>query len=514
MSFSKARIRFFLIFSLLFIFIFLNTFLASQGVLTNFALCLLFFLILLFVSSPQIGLLVLIILRVALDYFRDWRIFVIQDVFSLNFGALLGIFILVFAFCWIIIKRKIFKMSYLDSPRDQRRWIVPEPLLRDETPEPLLKSETPRFTLKNIPPYKIPNLPVIALFLIISLASIFYSLDRLVSLREWVRIASFFTIYLLVFDFIRSGKIKLKFIQKTLLASAIIPSIFGFWQIFTETGFKDEAGFTRIYGSFAHPNAFSYFLVIILTLLIYFFIIAESRKAKRWYLSSILLGITLLVFTYSRGAWLAFLIILLLFGLLKYRKLLFKSLIIVVLSTLLLWGIDNFFQKNYNFSPLLNFAPSRRLIETFSLQPYTSSFWRIELWQEMIDVFWKRPILGHGLGSFEEEALKQRGFYAGSLEAHNDFLHLSVELGIIGLVSYILLILIVLKNIIKIYRKTEDKNFKIFILSFLCLFISLFLVSSVENILRNTIVQWCFWAWAGCVFSYSVAALPLREKGK
>jgi O-antigen ligase len=169
----------------------------------------------------------------------------------------------------------------------------------------------------------------------------------------------------------------------------------------------------------------------------------------------------------------------------------------------LIWGIDSSLQKNYNFSPLLNFAPTRRIIESFSFEPYTSGLWRIELWQDMSNVFWKRPWFGHGLGSFEEEALKQRGFYAGSLEAHNDYLRIAVELGIIGLASYILLILVVLKNIIKIYRKTDDKNLKIFYLSFLCLFVSLFLVSFVENILRNTIVQWCLWTWAGCVFSLS-----------
>ncbi|MBU2081634.1 hypothetical protein KJ962_02905, partial [Patescibacteria group bacterium] len=52
----------------------------------------------------------------------------------------------------------------------------------------------------------------------------------------------------------------------------------------------------------------------------------------------------------------------------------------------------------------------------------------------------------------------------------------------------------------KIYKKLEDKNLKIFCLCFLCLFISLFIVSFTENILRNTIVQWLLWSFIALIF--------------
>ncbi|MBU0722313.1 hypothetical protein KKA93_02555, partial [Patescibacteria group bacterium] len=54
--------------------------------------------------------------------------------------------------------------------------------------------------------------------------------------------------------------------------------------------------------------------------------------------------------------------------------------------------------------------------------------------------------------------------------------------------------------IIKIYKKLDNKNLKIFCLCFLCLFISLFLVSFTENLLRNTIIQWLFWSWLALIF--------------
>jgi len=449
------KIQFSLLCFFALLFIFLNTFLNMEGILTSLALLSLFILIFIFIFNPKIGLLVLIILRVGLDYFRDWDIFIVKDYFILNLGAILGIFILALTLIWIITKREEI--------------------------------------------FKTPNFLIIFLFLFISLASILSSQYQFTSLKEWIRIASFFAIYFLTFYLIKS-KNDLQLVQKTFLVSAIIPCFMGLWQIITKTGLSDESSFLRIYGNFTQPNVFSYFLVIILTLLIYFFITVNNQKIKKIYLLFIILNFILLILTYSRGAWLAFSTILLLLGVLKYRKLLLKSLVIIFLSVVLILSINWFIPKDYNSSSILNFNPSRRITESFSLKQNSSISWRIELWGQMLNVFWEKPILGHGIGSFEKESFRKRGFYAGSYEAHNDYLRLAIELGLVGLTIYILLILIILKNIIKIYKNLYDEDLKIFCLCFLCLFVSLFLASFIENILRNTIIQWLFWSWAALVF--------------
>ncbi|MBU0636834.1 hypothetical protein KKH16_01330, partial [Patescibacteria group bacterium] len=222
-----------------FLLVFIFSIFFSNEILTSLGLLLLFLVILVFIFNPQIGLFFLIILRINLDYFRDWEVFTIRDLFSLNFGALFGVFILIFVFYWIIVKKtNILKISN--------------------------------------------SLPII-LFLIISLISIFYSGYQFLSLKEWIRIASFFAIYFLTFNLIKSKK-SFPLIQKTFFISAIIPSLLGFWQILKNTGLRDDAGFLRIYGSFAHPNAFSYFLIIILTLLVYSFILEQNKKIKKYYL--------------------------------------------------------------------------------------------------------------------------------------------------------------------------------------------------------------------------------------
>jgi len=454
MDSKLQKIQFFSLCFFALLFLFFSIFLNIEGILTNITLLSLFILIATFIFNPKIGFFLLIILRIELDYFRDWDVFIIKDYFSLNFGAILGIFIIFFALYWIIIKReKIFKT---------------------------------------------PNILIICLFLFISLISILYSQNQLTSITEWVRISSIFAIYFLTFHLIKT-KYDLQLIQKAFLVSAIAPFFVGLLQIITKTGLADESGFLRIYSIFAHPNALSYFLVIILTLLIYFFIIAENQKIKIFYLVSIILNFILLIFTYSRGAWLALLITLLLLGVLKYRKLLLKSLVIISFFTILIFSINLFFQ-NYNSSIFLNFDLSRRIIKSFSSSHNSSISWRIDLWQEMAKTFWKKPFLGYGIGGFEKESLKINGLYAGSYEAHNDYLRLAIELGLIGLTVYILLILITLNKIIKIYKKLEDKNLKIFCLCFLCLFISLFIVSFTENILRNTIVQWLLWSFIALIF--------------
>ncbi len=465
---SKVIPKFLFLLSFCFLFLFLAIVPFKGNVFAQLGLIIVFFLIFLFIIfNFQTGFLALVVLRVALDFFRERKI--IEEPFLLNLGGALGIFVLILGLYWFFKKRKEI--------------------------------------------LKIPHLWVILLFLIVGLINIplLSPLIKMKSFTEWIRIASFFTVYFLISNIsatkkeqlgdIKQNKKKNNIFLKVILASAVLPALAGFWQIFRRIGLEDEAGFIRIYGTFAHPNPFSYFLVVVLILLICFFINTNSKTEKKYYLFSIILGITLLIFTYSRGAWAAFLIALFLFGFLKYRKQLFLGSIIFGLFLFFLLFINNWLYRNYNFSLLYSFAPTRRLAETLKWHPYTSSLlWRLELWEDMKDAFWERPFFGQGLGTFEEEALKRRGPYSGSLEAHNDYLRITVELGIIGLISYLLLILVFLGNIIILYKKTTDESFKTFCLGFLTLFISLFLISFGENILRNTIVQWCFWLWAGVIF--------------
>lgn len=59
---------------------------------------------------------------------------------------------------------------------------------------------------------------------------------------------------------------------------------------------------------------------------------------------------------------------------------------------------------------------------------------RLGLWQRAIDMFMSSPILGHGFGSYSDYASET---VAITTSAHNYFLQIAAELGVVGLVLYI-----------------------------------------------------------------------------
>jgi len=179
---------------------------------------------------------------------------------------------------------------------------------------------------------------------------------------------------------------------------------------------------------------------------------------------------------------------------LKYRKLLLTSLCILLLVYLIIPSV------------------SLRINELFELDPYGSVVWRIKLWKDMAEVFKAKPIQGFGIGTFNVLTENIRGVKFGSTDAHNDYLKTSVELGILGLISYLFLIFNLLKILWQRYIKgTSDKLIflenshknkllqeqKLFSLILFALCVSVFAMAFADNLLKATAIQWIFWALIG-----------------
>ena len=62
--------------------------------------------------------------------------------------------------------------------------------------------------------------------------------------------------------------------------------------------------------------------------------------------------------------------------------------------------------------------------------------WRLYVWQGAIKMIQDRPIFGHGVGSFMDIYGRYQGMGTGAY-AHNCFLQMAAEIGIVGLVCFI-----------------------------------------------------------------------------
>ncbi|MFH1173100.1 MAG: O-antigen ligase family protein [bacterium] len=335
---------------------------------------------------------------------------------------------------------------------------------------------------------RIKSLPIfkpILLFLFITLISIFFSLKSMMGLIEWVRLLSIFALYGLGY-FLITDKKDLFNLIKVISLSILLPVILAFYQFFTKTGISIPADdiYNRIYGTFAHPNLLAFYLLIPLFLGIWLAFKNKLKLPNPFWLFLAVLYAVVLTLTYTRGAWLAFLITLVIIGLAQYRKLLIITLGIIFIAYLAIQPLQI------------------RINDIISPSSYGSVQWRYDLWQDSLDYAKNKPLMGYGTGTSTEIIIEERGPELGSPHAHNDYLKILLENGVIGLAAYLSLIILIFYNLFKKYRTTNGSQ-RDLVLVVSAISLGLFIMSFGDNVIRNTALQWTYWAMLGGVLATS-----------
>jgi putative inorganic carbon (HCO3(-)) transporter len=286
-----------------------------------------------------------------------------------------------------------------------------------------------------------------------------------------IKFISILCIYLIVYYLSEKIENFDRTVMKGIIASAIIPLAVGLYQyIFSSgqiTSYYAEAGLNRLKGTLAHPNVFAFFLVIIIvTVLIY--LIRYNKKNLFLYLI-VLLSLFELYNTYTRGAWLGLALIVV--SCLVMSKLPLSSKL--GYSALLLLAISPFYQSIADrFANVLSSD-----VEQSSLAV------RFTIWKSMGFLFFIKPLLGHGIGSFKALSSNVLNW---NIEAHNDYLKLLLETGIVGLGSYLVLQFNTLRSILS----NKAGNYLV-VFIFVAVF---YLMSLADNIIDMTVCQWYIWA--------------------
>ncbi len=389
--------------------------------------------------NNKIGLFFLILVRPCLDILGDKPVFNLGKT-SVNLASFFGVLTLLFSF-YVIAKG--FKK------------------------------------LKRLPPFF-----YIFIFLGLTLASVYFSMSPGTSFVEWIRLLSVFALYLASFTLIENKK-DLDTLIKVIIASAIVPGLFAFYQYFTGTGMTLplEGIYNRIFGTFSHPNLFAYYLILPISLSVYLFWKEKNDIANLLFASFLPFFLILLLFTYTRGAWLAFIIIILFLGIFKSKKLL----ILMFLGLLLVYfGISSV----------------RERVDNLTNSQYTSVNWRMDLWKDAVKYAEEKPIAGYGTGTATELILAKRGTRFGSTATHNDYLKVGLENGLLGLLAYLGIIISMLVNLKNEYFFAKSEELKKLILISIGFTIAIYAMSFGDNILRNTALQWSYFAFLGGLFAY------------
>lgn len=409
------------------------------------------FLVIVFILLQKIFgeyfILILLAARPALDYWRDFSLFSFRT-FDFNINAALSALLFLWSIFFFWKNREFLKKIPAAAP-----WI---------------------------------------LFILWCAFTIIYSFDVSSTIRETMKAANLFALFGI--SCILAAKDREGFKKKTyfaLIAAAVIPLALALYQLFAKTGLNIDGVPNRIYGTFAHPNILSTFALLMLMVLIYETI---SKKGKPG-AGNVIIGIFLLAIialTYTRIAWIGTALFLTLIGLIFYRKIVLYALAGVALFYLIFYPLNAFIIENFNFN-LQSYSLIARL--TSRNEEADSITWRADVANKVMPLFWQRPLQGYGYGSFAkvwEDNKGVKNIWDNTSEAHNDYLKVGFEAGIIGLGLYLLIFASLIYRQIKYGLKNHWINI-VFISSLLVYLV----LSASDNMLHHTPVIWWMWAMWG-----------------
>ncbi|NTW05057.1 MAG: polymerase [Peptococcaceae bacterium] len=285
-------------------------------------------------------------------------------------------------------------------------------------------------------------------------------------------------------------------LMKGIALVALIVAAYGIFQQITgietpaEWVDKAEAGIqTRVFSIVVSPNVLG-------SLLIPFIMItggqllSSHKRWERWAWLGVL-GVlaTCMIFTYSRGAWLALGLAALIFCLLYNPRLIFLAIIGAFAAIKLVPGIGSRF--SYLFSSAYINSSQRG--------------GRLALWQAALEKFKHDPIFGSGFGTFGGAVAARRvpdGFYVD-----NFFLKTLAEAGIIGLMAFVWLLFSLIRSGWAAFKSIRDPDLKIMAGAILAGLIGVAAHNGVENIFEVPMMASYFWLLAGMLL-----ALPMIEK--
>jgi O-antigen ligase len=222
---------------------------------------------------------------------------------------------------------------------------------------------------------------------------------------------------------------------------------FGWLVVQTPSWFVNIGGkdFFRNISIFPDPHTYALYLGLIIPLAasaLYFKLFKE--KTIIWI--SLVLSVFALITTFSRGGYISLFVLAAVFGIFNYKKLpkkkIFSGVLLMLLAVIL-----------FALSPA-----GTRLGQTFDLQERSVSG-RLQILAESLSLWKDNFIFGTGIGNYSY-AVNNVASYRSPINAHNTYLEIATELGLVGLLVWLFIVFMLVFGLVVFLKKMAGPDNK------------------------------------------------------
>jgi O-antigen ligase len=337
---------------------------------------------------------------------------------------------------------------------------------------------------KVVPQSRSPIRAPLLCFLGAGIISVLGSTDPKTSGLEVLRISAV-VVMVIVLERLLVKESNLRRLLQATFYSAIIPIMFAAIQAVTGRG-ASIGGFSRIQGTFLHPNPFSIYLTFIIIMAVAMWPHVSGRTQIP--LLVLIGGCSFaLLLTYTRSSYIATFIGVFVVGLFQSKKLVGTLLVAVLVIAIAVPSVS------HRFSDL-------QRSQRYSGAAGNSLVWRFSYWKQVASLANKSPVTGIGLKMIEQRTDDAKN-------AHNDFLRVYVETGLLGLAAYAWLLIALGVVARRALKKAKPGLHRGVAVGFFGCYLAFVLLSMVSNVISQVVILWYF-------FTFAVAAHAVSRYGE
>jgi O-antigen ligase len=325
------------------------------------------------------------------------------------------------------------------------------------------------------------------LLMYVSFMSLIETPDMMDSIGHILKILTAVSMYILIYNSIQDRK-DIHLILRAYMLCSIVPILFGFYQYITGTGHAWMGEYyigKRVDSLLGEYNAYGEFLSIVIIASIALFLLDKQRRSRVIITFILILLSISQVLAMNRGSWISLFIGLAVASFYYRSKVKLRWLVAVTLVLFLAFG-GVLYQRFQELNTVSEAGISHNTLQG-----------RITWWATLMPVLYEKPFFGHGIGAittitteyFQHMPLSKRTntLLASdpAMAPHNDYLRLGIEVGILGLLCYVVFLLLELFRNMRLSQRSTLWRINFPTLAMVVYFI---VISLFQNVVYNVTV--------------------------